>query len=65
MQESILSLAHRDKIDEEKATKILNEYHKNLVFYRQNLEHEKRMGIPIGPLWRSLELKMFPKLRHG
>ncbi|KZD51589.1 hypothetical protein B4084_0878 [Bacillus cereus] len=25
----------------------------------------KRMSIPIGPLWRSLELKISPKLRHG
>ena len=25
----------------------------------------KRMDIPIGQLWRSLELKMFPKLRRG
>ncbi|AJG79505.1 MULTISPECIES: sulfotransferase family protein [Bacillus cereus group] len=47
MQESILSLAHRDKIDEEKATKILNEYHKNLVFYRQNLEHENKDIIDV------------------
>ncbi|MDA2267018.1 sulfotransferase family protein [Bacillus cereus] len=47
LQESVLSLIHRDKINKQRAFDILNQYHKNLIFYRQQLEYENKDIIDI------------------
>ena len=37
LQESVLSLIHRDKINKQRAFDILNQYHKTLYFIDNNL----------------------------
>ena len=43
LEESVKSLSYRDNINLNQATKILNIYYKNLIYYRTELLSEKRI----------------------